>query len=59
MLVVLVLLLFLYEWRVALISATIIPLSLMAALLVLNLRGVSINVMTLAGSGPGDWRGGG
>ncbi len=33
----------------ALISATIIPLSLMAALLVLNLRGVTINVMTLAG----------
>jgi CzcA family heavy metal efflux pump len=48
-LVVLVLLLFLYEWRVALISATIIPLSLMVSLLVLNLRGVSINVMTLAG----------
>ena len=48
-LVVLVLLFFLYEWRVALISATIIPLSLMASLLVLNLRGVTINVMTLAG----------
>ena len=48
-LVVLVLLFFLYEWRVALISATIIPLSLMAALLVLNLSGVPINVMTLAG----------
>jgi CzcA family heavy metal efflux pump len=48
-LVVIVLLFFLYEWRVALISATIIPLSLMAALLVLNLRDVPINVMTLAG----------
>lgn len=48
-LVVVVLLFFLYEWRVALISATIIPLSLMAALLVLNLTGVTINVMTLAG----------
>jgi len=48
-LVVIVLLFFLYEWRVALISATIIPLSLMASLLVLNLRGVTINVMTLAG----------
>ena len=35
-LVVLVLLLFLYEWRVALISATIIPVSLMIALLVLQ-----------------------
>ncbi|HET9912354.1 MAG TPA: efflux RND transporter permease subunit, partial [Anaerolineales bacterium] len=49
LLVVLILLFFLYEWRVALISATIIPLSLMASLLVLNLRGVTINVMTLAG----------
>jgi CzcA family heavy metal efflux pump len=49
LLVVLILLFFLYEWRVALISATIIPLSLMASLLVLNLRGVAINVMTLAG----------
>jgi len=48
-LVMIVLLFFLYEWRVALISATIIPLSLMASLLVLNLRGVTINVMTLAG----------
>lgn len=48
-LVVVVLLFFLYEWRVAFISATIIPLSLMAALLVLNLTGVTINVMTLAG----------
>ena len=48
-LVVIILLFFLYEWRVALISATIIPLSLMAALLVLNLQGVTINVMTLAG----------
>jgi CzcA family heavy metal efflux pump len=48
-LVVVILLFFLYEWRVALISATIIPLSLMASLLVLNLRGVPINVMTLAG----------
>ncbi|MFZ3080441.1 MAG: efflux RND transporter permease subunit [Bellilinea sp.] len=48
-LVIIVLFFFLYEWRVALISATIIPLSLMASLLVLNLRGVTINVMTLAG----------
>lgn len=48
-LVIIVLLFFLYEWRVALISATIIPLSLMASLLVLNLQGVTINVMTLAG----------
>ena len=48
-LVVIVLLFFLFEWRVALISATIIPLSLTAALLVLNLFGVTINVMVLAG----------
>ncbi len=48
-LVVIILLFFLYEWRVALISATIIPLSLMASMLVLNWRGVPINVMTLAG----------
>lgn len=48
-LVILVLLFFLYEWRVALISATIIPLSLMVSLFVLNLRGITINVMTLAG----------
>jgi CzcA family heavy metal efflux pump len=48
-LVVIVLFFFLYEWRVALISATIIPVSMMVALLVLNLRGVTINVMTLAG----------
>ena len=48
-LVVIVLLFFLYEWRVALISATIIPLSVMGALFVLNLRDVTINVMTLAG----------
>lgn len=51
-LVVLVLLLFLYEWRTALISATIIPLSLMTTLLVMPLFGASvstINVMVLAG----------
>src|SRR5574341_1462399 len=48
-LVVLVLLLFLYEWRVALISATIIPVSLMIALLVLHIQGATLNVMVLAG----------
>jgi CzcA family heavy metal efflux pump len=48
-LVLLVLGLFLYEWRVALISATIIPLSLMSAIIVLNMRGATINVMVLAG----------
>ena len=49
LLVVLVLLLFLFEWRVALISASIIPLSLMFSTLVLSLCGATINVMTLAG----------
>jgi CzcA family heavy metal efflux pump len=48
-LVVVVLLFFLYEWRIALISATIIPLSLMCSLVVLSLRGATINVMALAG----------
>jgi Cu/Ag efflux pump CusA len=48
-LVVLVLLLFVYEWRVALISCTAIPLSLMAAGLVLYFRGATINTMILAG----------
>ncbi len=51
-LVVLVLLLFLFEWRTALISATIIPLSLMTTLLIMPLFGASvstINVMVLAG----------
>jgi CzcA family heavy metal efflux pump len=48
-LVVVVLFFFLFEWRVALISATIIPVSMMVALLVLNQAGVTINVMTLAG----------
>jgi CzcA family heavy metal efflux pump len=49
LLVVVILLVFLFEWRIALISATIIPLSLMVSLLVLSARGATINVMTLAG----------
>ena len=48
-LVILVLLFFLFEWRVALISVIAIPLSLMAALLVLRLLDATINVMLLAG----------
>ena len=48
-LVVVILLLFLFEWRVALISLLTIPLSLMAAMLVLYLRGDTVNTMTLAG----------
>ena len=41
--------LFLFEWRVALISLLAIPLSLMATLLVLYWRGATINTMILAG----------
>ena len=48
-LVVVILALFLFEWRIALISVLAIPLSLLAAALVLILRGTTINVMVLAG----------
>jgi CzcA family heavy metal efflux pump len=48
-LVVLVLLLFLWDWRIALISATIIPLTMVITLLVLNAFGTTLNVMVLAG----------
>jgi CzcA family heavy metal efflux pump len=48
-LVVLVLLLFLWDWRIALISATIIPLTVVITLLVLSLFGTTLNVMVLAG----------
>jgi CzcA family heavy metal efflux pump len=40
---------FLFEWRTAFISLVAIPLSLIAAVLVLDLRDVTINVMVLAG----------
>ena len=49
LLVIMILLLFLFEWRSALISAVAIPLSLLAALLVLDMRGTTINTMVLAG----------
>ena len=48
-LVVVVLVLFLFDWRCAFISATAIPLSLIAAMLVLYYRGGTINTMVLAG----------
>jgi Cu/Ag efflux pump CusA len=48
-LVVVILALFLFEWRMALISLLTIPLSLVATLLVLYWRGATINTMTLAG----------
>lgn len=49
LLMVLMLALFLYSWRTALVSVVAIPLSLLAAMLVLNLRGITINTMVLAG----------
>ena len=48
-LVVIVLVFFLFDWRVALISLLAIPLSLMAAIMVLDQLGTTINVMVLAG----------
>ena len=49
LLVVLVLLLFMFSWRTALISVVAIPLSLTAAALVLIWSGYTINTMVLAG----------
>ncbi len=48
-LVFVILVLFLFDWRTALISLVAIPLSLMAATLVLDLRGTTINTMVIAG----------
>jgi CzcA family heavy metal efflux pump len=48
-LVVVILGLFLFEWRVALISLITIPLSLVATMLVLNWLGQTVNTMILAG----------
>lgn len=49
LLVILVLIVFLFEWRTALISLVAIPLSLIAAGVVLYLRGATVNTMVLAG----------
>jgi CzcA family heavy metal efflux pump len=48
-LVFVILVIFLFEWRTALISLIAIPLSLMAAAMVLYVRDVTINTMILAG----------
>ncbi len=48
-LVMFVLIAFLFEWRAAFISLVTIPLSVIAALVVLSLRGTTINTMVLAG----------
>ncbi len=49
LLVIVIIVVFLFEWRTALISLIAIPLSLIAAILALDLGGTSINVMVLAG----------
>ena len=48
-LVALILVLFLFEWRTAMISLTAIPLSLMTAALVLHWHGATLNTMVIAG----------
>ena len=48
-LVVVVLIVFLFDWRTAVISLTAIPLSLLAAALVLFWQGATLNTMVLAG----------
>jgi CzcA family heavy metal efflux pump len=48
-LVALILLLFLFDWRTAIISLTAIPLSLVTALLVFTYSGATVNTMVLAG----------
>ncbi len=49
LLVVVILLLFLFEWRSAVISAVAIPLSLLGALTVMDIRNTTVNTMVLAG----------
>src|SRR6266850_3142909 len=48
-LVVIILIVFLFEWRTALISLTALPLSLLAAALIIHYAGQTINTMVLAG----------
>ena len=48
-LVIIVLSLFLFDWRTSVISCTAIPLSLLAAVLALQWMGESLNTMTLGG----------
>ncbi len=49
LLLVVVLAIFLFEWRIALITCTAIPLALVTAMLVLYVRHTTINTMILAG----------
>ena len=48
-LVVVILVAFLYDWRTALISLTAIPLSLVAAVVILTALGYTLNTMVIAG----------
>src|SRR5262245_58282548 len=48
-LVILILLVFLFDWRTAVISLTAIPLSLIAATIVLTAMGATLNTMVIAG----------
>ena len=48
-LVIVILLTFLFDWRTAVISLTAIPLSLIAATLVLTAMGATLNTMVIAG----------
>ena len=48
-LVIVILILFLFDWRTALISLTAIPLSLVSAVVVLTAFGVTLNTMVIAG----------
>ena len=48
-LVILIIVAFLFEWRTAFISLIAIPLSLIAAMITLDLTGSTLNVMVLAG----------
>jgi Cu/Ag efflux pump CusA len=49
LLVVVILIVFLFEWRTALISLTALPLSLITAALIIRYSGQTINTMVLAG----------
>lgn len=48
-LVIVILIVFLFDWRTALISLTAIPLSLVSAVVVLTALGVTLNTMVIAG----------
>ena len=49
LLVIVILVAFLFDWRTSLISLTAIPLSLVAAAVVLSLSGATLNTMVIAG----------